>query len=134
MLTRRGGFEGEGSLCQPLSVPRRTDPGSPRLGNSAQTECRKFRKARILSSNPCVGVNRARAFSGRLGEKRAEGHRKPRHATHRDSPRPRAPTGAAPQVIGYVEEKTTGSRRHTKGADVNYWGKQIRVEMNWLLR
>ena len=95
---------------------------------------RKFRKARILSSNPCVGVNR-RAFLRPTREKNgAEGRRKPRRATHRDSPRRHTSRGAAPQLIGYVEETTTGSHRRTNGADVNHRGKQIRVEMNWLLR
>ena len=36
------------------------------------------------------------------------------------------------QVFGYVAERTDGSGRHTKGDDVNRWGKQIRVKRVWL--
>ena len=93
---------------------------------------RKFWKARILSSNPGVGVNR-RAILRRPPEKNgAERRRNPRRRTHRDSPSPHPPRGTAPQVVGYVEESTTGSRRRTESADVNHRGKQIRVKMIWL--
>ena len=41
-------------------------------------------------------------------------------------------TLAEPQVFGYVEETTRRSGGHTKGDDVNRWGRQIRVKMVWL--
>ena len=41
-------------------------------------------------------------------------------------------TLAEPQVFGYVEETTRRSGGHTKGDDVNRWGRQIRVKIVWL--
>lgn len=93
---------------------------------------RKFRKARILSSNPCLGVNRAA-----LLRPRAENFRRERRAGTRLRHSPEFSTAADAtladaQVFGYIAERTQGSGRHTKGDNVNRWGRQIRIEIVWL--
>jgi len=110
------------------AAPTRVHPDC----GASNASARKFRKARILSSNPYVGVNRG-AFLRPTREKNgAEGRRKPCRATHRDSPRRRTSNGRGPQLVGCVEERTRGSCRYTEGAEVNYRGRQIRVKMVWL--
>ena len=95
---------------------------------------RKFRKARISSSNPCVGVNRA-AILRRSPENFAEEGRRATGAGHSPIFSTTAhATLEEPQVFGYVEETTRRSGGHTKGDDVNRWGRQIRAKMVWLLR
>ena len=95
---------------------------------------RKFWKARILSSNPGVGVNR-RAILRRPPEKFGGEVRAATVAGH--SPLFSAAAHATlveAQVFGYVEETTRRLGGHTRGDDVNRWGRQIRVKMVWLLK
>ena len=85
-----------------------------------------------LQNNLNDGVNRAAIlrrqpenFRGKRRRADVPGH-SPLFSAAADA------TLADAQVFGYVAERTQRSGRHTKGNDVNRWGRQIRVKMVWL--
>ena len=87
-----------------------------------------------MSSSLNDGVNRA-ALLRRVAENFREEWRARTAPPHSPKFSMAAHTILTPvQVFGYVEERTEGSGRHTNPADVNRWGRQIRVKMVWLLR